>query len=93
VVVSDVGGLPEVVRDGATGRIVPARSPESAAAAILSLIDDEEQMKSMGSAGRQFVLQNYEWAETAQRMEAFYEAVLKQGRPALRAEMGKEGAA
>jgi glycosyltransferase involved in cell wall biosynthesis len=82
VVVSDVGGLPEVVRDGVTGLVVPARSPASAASAILSLVDDEDRRERMGAAGRQFVLQHYEWTESARRMEALYETVLMQSRPA-----------
>ena len=35
VVVTDVGGLPEVVRDGETGFVVEARNPQALAAAII----------------------------------------------------------
>ncbi|MCR4400029.1 MAG: glycosyltransferase [Syntrophomonadaceae bacterium] len=76
VVVSDVGGLPEVVVDGLTGFIVPRNDPEAAAERILQLANDAALRKSMGAAGRRFVLDNYEWNETADRMERLYQVVV-----------------
>ena len=32
----------------------------------------------MGKAGRQFVLDNYEWKENADRMERLYETVIRE---------------
>lgn len=76
VVVSDAGGLPEVVVDEQTGFIVPRNNPEEAAERILRLLCDPELRKEMGNAGRQFVLDNYEWKENADRMERLYEEVI-----------------
>lgn len=50
IVASDVGGLPEVVADGVTGRIVPAEDPVALAAALLT--DDAAAREAMGRAGR-----------------------------------------
>lgn len=76
VVVSDAGGLPEVVIDGKTGYIVPRNNPEKAAEKIEILINDEILRKKMGRAGRVFVLENYDWKENADRMEALYKEVV-----------------
>ena len=76
VVVSDAGGLPEVVVDGKTGYIVPRNNPEEAAERILQLVNNSLLRVTMGEAGRQFVLENYEWKENADRMERLYEKVI-----------------
>lgn len=39
IVATAVGGLPEVVEDGVTGRVVPPREPEALAAAIVDCLD------------------------------------------------------
>jgi L-malate glycosyltransferase len=76
VVVSDVGGLPEVVKPGVTGFVVPPRDPEAIAAAFLALLQNDELRKEMGRAGRKLVEENYEWLENASRMERVYDSVL-----------------
>lgn len=53
VIASDVGGLPEVVRDGESGLLVPAGDEEALAKAIVTLIDDEETAARMGRMGRE----------------------------------------
>ncbi len=49
------GGIPEIVRDGETGLLVPPRDPERLADAIIELIEHPEQGREMGQAGRQLV--------------------------------------
>lgn len=72
VVVSRVGGLPEVVVENETGFIVPAQDPEAAAAAIGKLLIDVEKRKSFGTAGRKFVIKNYAWEACVQKAENVY---------------------
>lgn len=59
VVASDHGGLPEIVRDGVDGYIVPAGTVEPLAEAIKRLIDNPEQRDEMGAAGREHVLKEF----------------------------------
>ncbi len=42
VVATSVGGVPEAVRDGIEGRLVPPSRPDLLAAAIASLVEDAE---------------------------------------------------
>lgn len=77
VVVTNVGGLPEVVRDSLTGFVVPAKDVQAAANAVGKLIDQGSLCRDFGEAGRKFVLENFEWSENAKRMEDVYESVLK----------------
>ncbi|MEI8011487.1 MAG: glycosyltransferase [Candidatus Omnitrophota bacterium] len=75
VVVSNVGGLPEVIKDGRTGFVVPAKDPESAAVAILKLIDDEGLCQSMGAEGRRLVVQEYDWDKNVDLMLGIFREV------------------
>jgi glycosyltransferase involved in cell wall biosynthesis len=52
VVVTRVGGLPEVVADGLTGYVVPARDADALAGRIVELLEDAEARRRMGEAGR-----------------------------------------
>jgi L-malate glycosyltransferase len=76
VVVSDVGGLPEIVKNNETGFIVDSKNPEATASAIMKLIEDPELKKRMGTAGRNYVLKNYEWNENASRMKKLYQIIM-----------------
>jgi len=76
VVVSDVGGLPEVVVDGETGFIVPSEDVAAAAKAILCLVFDPSLRIRMGQAGRKFVQKHYDWNNSVIDMEAVYAEVL-----------------
>ena len=52
VVASRVGGLPDVVVDGETGRLVPTEDPVALGAAISGLLSDEVERRRQGSAAR-----------------------------------------
>ena len=57
---------------------MPRNKPEEAADKILRLLNDPPLRTAMGKAGRQFVLDNYEWKENADRMERLYETVIRE---------------
>ena len=48
VVVTDVGSIPEIVDDGVTGLIVPARNSDELAKAIIKILNDNTLRKNMG---------------------------------------------
>lgn len=63
VVATDVSGLPEVVLDGRTGRLVPQNEPEPLAAALRDLMNDAGKRDSFSSAGRALVLERWQWEQ------------------------------
>lgn len=77
VVVSDVGGLPEVVKDGITGIVVPPRNPQETAEAIKKLVLDDSMRKQMGAAGREHVAQFYDWNKNVEQMVDIYRGMIK----------------
>jgi L-malate glycosyltransferase len=55
MVVTDVGGNPELVREGANGFVVPPQDPPALAGAMLRVLEDGARARRMGADGRAFV--------------------------------------
>ena len=79
VVVSDVGGLPEVVRDGETGLIVPRDDVPALQAALKRLVLDAALRERLGQGGRAHVEREYEWGHCVDLMERCLERVAQSG--------------
>jgi len=62
------GGVPEVVRDGATGLLTP-RDEAAFAAAIARLLADEPLRRRLGEAGRAAARRDWTWMAAADRLE------------------------
>jgi glycosyltransferase involved in cell wall biosynthesis len=76
VVASDVGGLPEVVREGETGRLVPPNDPSKLAEAITELATDRPGLETMGRAGYRLVKDNYSQDKSLDMMAELYEQAI-----------------
>ena len=76
VIVSDAGGLPEVVENGVTGIVVKVKDTDATAAAIERLINDESFRKQLGINGRKRVLEKYDWSENVKQMNSIYNDIL-----------------
>lgn len=67
-----VGGTPEVVTDGVTGRLVESRSPEALADAIVDFLNDPLPWKRMAAQGRQMVERQFNFEARTRELEAIY---------------------
>jgi glycogen synthase len=76
VVVSDTGGLAEIVQHDQTGLKVPPNDPRALAAAIAQLLFNPQRARALGAAGQARVETAYRWADVAQRTREVYERVL-----------------
>jgi L-malate glycosyltransferase len=76
VVVSDAGGLPEVVVEGSTGYVVPREDVKAAADRMVELALSTELRRIMGAAGRTRVLDQYGWNTCLDRMIQVFHNVL-----------------
>jgi glycosyltransferase involved in cell wall biosynthesis len=63
-----VGGIPEIVVDGETGRLVGPDDARGLASALVSILDDPGRARSFGSAGRARVERELTWDAVAGRM-------------------------
>lgn len=59
VVASRVGGIPEVIRENETGRLVPSGHPPALAKAIDALLDDPQAAQKLAEKGKQRVSEQY----------------------------------
>ncbi len=73
VVASNVGGLPDVVIDGQTGKLVPPGDPQALALAILQLLalPDSERQR-MGQNGREKIMELFDIRKTVDQLESIY---------------------
>lgn len=76
VIVSDVGGLPEVVAQGVTGIVVPNKNISKIVEAMEKLIIDEQLRINLGKAGRERVRDKYNWNDNLQQMISIYKKLL-----------------
>jgi len=65
------GGIPEAVRDGVTGLIVPEGNPRRLSEAITELLDRPGMMKAMGEEAHKRVLAQFTWEKGAQLLVSF----------------------
>ena len=81
IVATAVGGNGEVVRDGESGFLVPARDSGVLRAGMLRLMAlPEEQRRAMGERGREHVRANYGLQRVAERWERVYwDALARKG--------------
>jgi L-malate glycosyltransferase len=72
-IVANTGGLPGVVLDGETGKVVDAESARAIAQAIIDFINAPNSAIHMGKAGRQDVLVKYDQKNTVKNMINLYQ--------------------
>jgi glycosyltransferase involved in cell wall biosynthesis len=76
VVGTQVGGIPEVVRHGETGLLVPPRDSEGLAEAIIQLLRNPEETASLGERGRELVSREFNVETMVRKIAAVYTEVL-----------------
>jgi glycosyltransferase involved in cell wall biosynthesis len=77
VVVTDVGGAREMVRDGIDGFVVPARDPDALAGAIETLWEKPSLRAEMGRAGRARVQEEFSMDSVADRFVDLLESTAR----------------
>jgi colanic acid/amylovoran biosynthesis glycosyltransferase len=73
---TDVTGIPEVIKDGDTGLVVPQHDPERLAAAIGRLLDDGSLRVRLAQGARKLIEQDFDiHSNTARQRAIFSEAI------------------
>lgn len=72
VVVSDVGGIQEGVKNGVTGFVIPSKEIYEFVEKIKYLINNPMERLEMGKAARQFVVKNFDSSVLGERLQNIY---------------------
>ena len=83
-----VGGIPEILADGATGTLVPPKDPAALAGALERILLDSGARRMMGANARERVLKEFSWEAVARQSADIYESAIATFRAA-----GREGGA
>jgi glycosyltransferase involved in cell wall biosynthesis len=75
VVVTAVGGNPEMVRDGVDGILAPRRDVAAIGAGLLRILDEPATAAAMGAASRAHVEQRYQLGQTVENYWRLYQRV------------------
>ena len=75
IVATNVGGVPEAVRESATALLVPPREPRAMTAAIARLLDDKQLYRSLSEHGPRYAAQ-FDTQCIGTQLVAFYRRIL-----------------
>ena len=81
VVATSAGALPEVMRVGGGGLLVPRDDPEALAKAIATLLDQAETRRAMGARARPLIEATFSWPRVAERTARIYREVIEERSP------------
>jgi glycosyltransferase involved in cell wall biosynthesis len=81
VVATRVGGVPELIEDGVSGRVVSPERVEPLATAIAELLADPERRLTLARAGATRVAERFAIADVGRRMVRVYERALDGRQP------------
>jgi starch synthase len=73
VVASRTGGIPDVVENGVTGRLVPGGDPQALAAAVVDLLASPPERRRLGEAGRRLAVDRFSWEAVVRETERHLE--------------------
>ena len=72
VIATDVGGIPEIIRNNVNGLLIASGDSQAAKDAILTLAADPELRSRMGAAGRKLAREMYDFQHCLDKMEQLY---------------------
>jgi colanic acid/amylovoran biosynthesis glycosyltransferase len=70
-------GIPELVRDGVSGRLVPEGDIQGLAHAISDVVGAPEVWPTWGRAGHEYVMREHNVVVQRERLEQFYDEILE----------------
>jgi len=76
VVVTNMGGLPEVVQDNITGLVVEDDNADDLVKALQTLVSDPDLRKRLAKSGRHRVIDHYAWENSVKMMEDVYQGII-----------------
>ena len=76
VIATNVGGIPEVVKDGVSGILISPKDPEALHSAMNELLGDREKMKKMGHNGKRVYSESFDSKTMIGKIEDLYDSLM-----------------
>lgn len=76
VISTAVGGVPDFVKNGETGRLVPPRDPAALAAAMLNLFAEPQKTEQMAQKAKSMVLKQYNSERLVADIDNLYQSLI-----------------
>ena len=76
VIVTTVGGIPEIIENMVNGVLVPPRNPEAMAEIISTLLSNKELGLAIGNKARKTVEGEFTWEENLRQLQKVYDDFL-----------------
>ena len=77
VVGSNVGGIPDIIKDGETGLLTRQKDPDDIAEKVIKLLSDEKLRDKVVENGLNLVRQNFSWEIISDKFLKIYHDVIK----------------
>jgi len=77
VVATNVGGIPELIKNNETGLLVPPNNPQELAESVNKLLENKQNAHQLANAGYEFIKNNMTWDVILPKYIEFYENLLK----------------
>lgn len=80
VIATNVGGIPDVIRNNESGLLIPAKNSSAIVDTLITLIRHPEQKRRIGSAAKRRVLEQFSFGQRMAQIERLYQEVIQEHR-------------
>ena len=77
MIVTNTGGMPEIISDSVNGFVIPVKASEELASRIIQIMDNKDLRERLGETGRKMVETSYSKTDVAQATLNLYKKYLK----------------
>ena len=77
VVATNVGGIPELMKNNETGLLVPPNNPQKLAESVNKLLENKQNANQLAKSGYEFIIKNMTWDVILPKYIEFYENLLR----------------
>ena len=76
VITTSIGAMPDLVREGESGLLIPPDDPPRLAAALIELLSDPKKCRRFGERGNEVVVGRYSWDEVGRKLRSGIDSAL-----------------
>ena len=74
---TNVGGIPDIIKDGETGILVPQKNPEAIREAVKKLVEDHELRDTLVENARNHIKNSFSWETITEKFFEIYSSLAK----------------